>query len=68
MDDEHPPFATNIFDVYEPPQAQAELREFSKHEERHEHELESDSHWFRFFSVVALFFGGAAISYYIINH
>jgi len=30
MDDEHPPFATNIFDVYEPPQAQAELREFSK--------------------------------------
>jgi len=67
---ERPPFSTNIFDGCEPspPQAQAELREFPEHEEIHEHELESDSHWFRLSTVVAIFFIGVASSYYIIHH
>lgn len=63
MDDERPPFATNIFDGRE---------ETWEPEDQEEDQTESRTdrimHWFWFFGVIALFFGGVAISYYIIHH
>lgn len=55
-----PSFATNIFDGCE---AGNELED-PQTESNTDHILQ----WFWFFSVIALFFGGVAISYYIIHH
>jgi len=59
---EHPTFPTNIFDGRE------EAVEPEDQEDQTESRSDRIMHWFWFFSVLALFFGGVAISYYIIHH
>lgn len=62
---ERPTFSTNIFDGREEAR---EMEDQEDQEDQIESRIDRIMHWVWLFSAIMLFFGGVAISYYIVNY